>query len=96
VQFTAPVQSGNSGGPLLDEGGEVVGIVAAKLDALQVAQVTGTLPENVNFAIKGAIVRAFLDANRVDFSTAPASGKLDAAAVGERARKFVLALECWK
>ena len=37
VQISAPVQSGNSGGPLLDMGGNIIGVVASKLDALKVA-----------------------------------------------------------
>ena len=53
VQITAPVQSGNSGGPLLDEFGLVVGVVQSKLDALVAAEIVGDLPQNVNFAIRG-------------------------------------------
>src|SRR6516225_4036588 len=37
VQISAPVQPGNSGGPLLDTSGHVVGIVTAKLNAMRVA-----------------------------------------------------------
>lgn len=51
-QISAPVQSGNSGGPLFDEGGNLVGVVAAKLDSLVTLMATGDLPQNVNYAIK--------------------------------------------
>ncbi|MGA2964318.1 MAG: serine protease [Candidatus Korobacteraceae bacterium] len=64
-QITAPVQPGNSGGPLLDQAGNVVGVVVEKLNALSVAKWTGDIPQNVNFAIKGTIVQGFLEANRV-------------------------------
>ncbi|MCS6854067.1 MAG: serine protease, partial [Elioraea sp.] len=58
---SAPVQSGNSGGPLLDRGGHVVGVVVAKLAALRVAERTGgDLPQNVNFAIQGPVAVEFL------------------------------------
>jgi len=50
VQISAPVQPGNSGGPLLDETGAVAGIVVAKLDAIRLAYVTGDIPQNINFA----------------------------------------------
>ena len=59
VQISAPVQSGNSGGPLLDMGGNIVGIVASKLDALKVAARGGDLPQNVNFAIKSSLLASF-------------------------------------
>ncbi|MBT5861197.1 MAG: trypsin-like serine protease [Alphaproteobacteria bacterium] len=53
MQITAPVQPGNSGGPLLDGAGNVVGVVVAKLDAILVAEAIGDIPQNVNFAIQG-------------------------------------------
>jgi S1-C subfamily serine protease len=40
LQIGAPIQPGNSGGPLLDTGGTVVGVVAEKLNALKVARAT--------------------------------------------------------
>jgi S1-C subfamily serine protease len=52
LQISAPVQPGNSGGPLLDASGHLVGVVTAKLDAMRVARVTGDIPQNVNFALK--------------------------------------------
>jgi TPR repeat protein/S1-C subfamily serine protease len=64
LQMTVPVQPGNSGGPLLDLQGRVVGVVVGKLDAVQVASVTGDIPQNVNFAIKADVVRSFVRANR--------------------------------
>lgn len=51
-QISAPLQSGNSGGPLFDEKGNLVGMVAAKLDSLVTLELTGDLPQNVNYAIK--------------------------------------------
>jgi len=51
-QISAPLQGGNSGGPLFDEYGNLVGIVAAKLDSLKMLAATGDLTQNVNYAIK--------------------------------------------
>jgi V8-like Glu-specific endopeptidase len=50
-QIDANVNPGNSGGPLLNNHGEVVGIVVAKINSLQYAKENGSLPERINFAI---------------------------------------------
>jgi len=61
LQMTVPLQSGNSGGPLLNMRGEAVGVTTAKLNAAAVLRATGDLPENVNYAIKAIYVRALLE-----------------------------------
>ena len=94
LQITAPVQAGNSGGPLLDESGNVVGVVVGKLNALKVAGLTGDLPQNVNFAIHGTVARSFLDARGVRYGTALSRTKLEIPDVGDRARKFTVVLQC--
>jgi S1-C subfamily serine protease len=94
LQFTAPVQAGNSGGPLLDMDGHVVGVVRAKLNALAVASAIGDIPQNINFAIKAAIVRNFLDANSVAYAASPGRHQLSAADVGDIARNFTVLIEC--
>ena len=95
IQFTAPVQPGNSGGPLLDTSGNVVGVVVARLDALKMVKSTGTLPQNVNFAISGGIIRAFLDSRNVDYGTAASRDKLPTADIVATARGFTVPIECW-
>ena len=60
-QISVPVQPGNSGGALVDEHGNVVGIVSAKLDASAALAATGALPENVNYAIKSSFLLSFLE-----------------------------------
>jgi len=94
IQISAPIQPGNSGGAVLDMSGHVVGIVVSKLNALRVAQATGDVPQNVNFAIKTTVARSFLEANGVEFRSAPSGGRLDAADVGERAKRFTLRVDC--
>lgn len=60
-QISVPVQSGNSGGPLVNMRGEVVGLVTGKLSAAQVFRWTGDLPQNVNYAVKVHHLAALLD-----------------------------------
>gem|GEM_PF-2377443 len=60
-QISVPVQPGNSGGALVDERGNVVGIVSAKLSAKAALDATGQLPENVNYAVKSSLLLSFLE-----------------------------------
>jgi TPR repeat protein len=61
-QISVPVQPGNSGGPLVDELGNVVGVIVAKLSQKSALATTGTLAENVNYAIKSSFLLSFLEA----------------------------------
>jgi S1-C subfamily serine protease len=61
LQTSTPIQPGNSGGPLLDMTGSVVGVVEFQLDALKMIEVANNVPQNVNFAIQSAIVINFLN-----------------------------------
>jgi S1-C subfamily serine protease len=60
-QISVPVQPGNSGGALVDEHGNVVGVVSAKLNASAALATTGALPENVNYAVKSSFLLSFLE-----------------------------------
>jgi TPR repeat protein len=60
-QISVAVQPGNSGGALVDERGNVVGVVSAKLSAGAVLAATGELPENVNYAVKSSLLLSFLE-----------------------------------
>jgi S1-C subfamily serine protease len=59
-QISVPVQPGNSGGPLVDTSGNVCGIIVARLNDFAALESMGGLPQNVNYAIKGKLLRDFL------------------------------------
>jgi S1-C subfamily serine protease len=60
-QISVPVQPGNSGGALVDEQGNVVGVVSAKLSAGAALATSGALPENVNYAVKSSYLLGLLE-----------------------------------
>lgn len=61
-QISAPVQPGNSGGPLFDTSGRVIGMVVSTLTATS----SGSIPQNVNYALKGDFIRSALKADLPD------------------------------
>jgi S1-C subfamily serine protease len=60
-QISVPVQPGNSGGALVDERGNVVGVVSAALSAKAALATSGSLPQNVNYAVKSSFLLGFLE-----------------------------------
>jgi S1-C subfamily serine protease len=95
MQISAPVQPGNSGGPVFDESGRVVGVVVSSLGTLTNAAVAGgALPQNMNFAIKSGVVRTFLDANAIAYERATSAKPLSAAEIGARAEGLAVYINC--
>jgi len=93
-QITAPIQKGNSGGPLADMSGNVVGIVQSKLNAAAVQKVYDDMPQNIAFATKADLLRRFLTDNGIPYQTATAKEALSAADVGERMKRATAFIEC--
>jgi S1-C subfamily serine protease len=84
MQITAPVQPGNSGGPIVDQAGNVVGIVVSKLDAGFMQEVMGDIPQKVNFGIRGPIGKMFAEMNGVGVSAASAQDPLTPVELAEK------------
>ena len=66
-QFTAPVQPGSSGGPIIDDKGGVVGVTVSGLGA-SFAEANNTLPQNIAFGIKVGVVKDILNEEGIEFS----------------------------
>lgn len=96
IQMSASVQPGNSGGPVMDAAGRLVGVVVGKLDAIRVARNTGDIPQNVNFAIRTSALANFLEANRIAYEVATTAAQMPMTAVAERAEAASVLLECRK
>ncbi|HTN97421.1 MAG TPA: trypsin-like peptidase domain-containing protein [Nordella sp.] len=94
LQVSAPVQPGNSGGPLLDSQGAVAGIVNGKLNELAAIEVSGSLPQNVNFSIKANVGMNFLDAHSIPYEMSSETAALDLPAIADKAKKFTVFIAC--
>ena len=94
IQIDAALQSGNSGGPILDDLGNVVGVAVAKLDAKYMFDNFGSIPENTNFGIKSIIVRSILDSNEVD--SLPANQlEISKSKLGKMISSGTYYISCW-
>jgi S1-C subfamily serine protease len=96
LQVSTPIQPGNSGGPLLDMSGNVIGVVVAQLNAISMMQ-AGSIPQNVNFAIQAPIVMNFLSVKGVTPKLAAANtgGKtLSTSDTADIAKGFTVQVYC--
>ena len=96
IQISASIQPGNSGGPVLDEAGRLVGVIEGKLDALKTVKANGDIPQNVNFAIRASTLANFLEINRITYEPAANTAALPNTQVAEQAEAASVQLECRK
>jgi S1-C subfamily serine protease len=95
-RFNGGVRRGNSGGPVLDDTGAVVGVVVQKIDTVAVYQRTGEVIDNIGIAIANATVMGFLHANNVTLQPAARSMPLTPDQLLAKAHGFVRQIGCWK
>jgi len=87
LQFTAPVQPGNSGGALLDRSGALAGILTLSFTA-RFGFVRG------GFAVRREVIQTFLSAQSVRPVLAEGKPEQSREEISELARKSVFAIEC--
>jgi serine protease Do len=95
-RFNGPVRRGNSGSPVLDDTGAVVGVVVQKVDTVAVYQRTGEVIDNIGIAIANSTVMAFLHAGGVAVPPAAGSAPLTGDQLLVKAHGFVRQIGCWK
>ena len=94
LQMSAQIAPGNSGGPVLDGGGAVIGVVVSTLNARAVLRRSGALAQNVNFAIRAPILAGFLDASKLDWKRVRRSPAKGLTGVAARARQGTVVVRC--
>ena len=94
MQISAPVQSGNSGGAVVDQSGHVVGVVVAKANTRARGDGNTEVLQNVNFAIKAGVAGYFLDANQVAYTQEPSDADKSTADVAGIAKDFSALVVC--
>ena len=86
LQFTAPIQPGSSGGPLLNRKGALVGVNSSGL--------RGADFENINFAVKSVELQKYLSKNKIEFSASEQDDELATADIVERGNKYTMQIFC--
>jgi S1-C subfamily serine protease len=93
-QIDAAVQPGNSGGPIYDGNGNIVGVVVSQLNKMKFAKATGSIPENVNFGIKASTVRQFLTTAGLPTKWAARSETMTTKELAKTARNQTVMVVC--
>lgn len=94
--FDGVIHPGNSGSPVLDDSGAVVGVVTAEVDTPKMYRETGHLIENIGIAIANRTVFRFLSRRHLRYRPAIPAPGLDRAALLAKARGFVRQIGCWR
>jgi serine protease Do len=94
-QFSAPIQPGASGGPVVSDGGEVLGIAVGTLNAAALAK-QGIIPQNVNFALEARYAAKFLQKNNLTFALVEPNPHGDAHIANQAALAAVVNVQCYE
>jgi len=94
-QFSAPIQPGSSGGPVVSDSGELLGITVGTLNAAALIK-EGLLPQNVNFALEARYAAMFLRNSGVPFTEVAARSGGDLRTANAAALGAVVQLSCYQ
>lgn len=97
IQITAPIQHGSSGSPVMNKKGEIVAMVSMKLSDIKMAKATGSVGQNVNFAVSGQTLKTFLDTHKVSYQRGGfISFEKSSADLADVAKTWTRVIECWR
>ena len=94
IQIDAALQPGNSGGPIMDDYGNVIAVAVAKLDEDIIKEDFGVIPENTNFGVKVSAVKNLMEGNRITFKV-PNTLIIDKQELSRQATDGTVYLTCW-
>lgn len=94
MQISAPLQPGNSGSPVLDASGNVVGIAVAEFNVKTAIKTYGGIPQNVNFAVNQQPIEHFLGEHSVEITAEESGAVLPTVAIADKAAGYTVVMEC--
>ena len=94
IQIDAALQPGNSGGPIVDEFGNALGVAVAKLDLETILEQYNVVPENTNFGIKASAVLNLLSGNNIKPKAANAE-PIKRSEIVKLVKEATVHLSCW-
>lgn len=94
LQFSAAIQPGNSGGPVVDRTGNLVAVVRSKFSDKFALDRGNFVPQNLNYGIRTNILETFLNGNGVSIQKAPAGKERSVADLAAAAKAHTMLVTC--
>ncbi len=94
LQIDAAIQPGNSGGPVFNKSGNVVGVAVATANIEAFIETYGTIPQNMNFAIKSNVLRMLLEAKNIKVNKKTGNTKIPNETIFQKTNKAVVFINC--
>ena len=79
---------------MVDAEGRVVGVVTSRLADIEMLKASGSLPQNVNFAVRAELAKAFLKANGVEPEIAQSKSPLSSSEIARKAQAYTVQIIC--
>jgi hypothetical protein len=94
IQIDAALQPGNSGGPIIDNYGNIIAVAVSKLDMKKILKDYGVIPENTNFGVKASVVKNLMQGNAVPFKS-PSTELISKTDLSRLVTDGTVYLTCW-